>query len=100
MNVNMCVPCERQGQTLVETMSMSREAMSMTIDDKFSKKDFGLRFYCGMVMPCSKAWSDDGQVVRSSSGDSQVGVKSQRYSELDIGGRETSHHYQEQGSRE
>ena len=30
------------------------------------KKDFGLRFYCGMVMPympCSKAWSDQVQVT-------------------------------------
>ena len=32
---------------------------------------------------------DNGQVARLSLGDSQVRVKSQKYSELDIGGRET-----------
>ena len=33
--------------------------------------------------------SDDGQVVRLSSGEGQVTVKSQKYSELDIRGQET-----------
>ena len=33
--------------------------------------------------------SDDGQVVRLSSGEGQVTVKSQKYSELDISGQET-----------
>ena len=52
------------------------------------------------------AWSrhvarlDDGRVVKSSSGDSRFRVKSEKYSELDIGGRVTCHHYQGQGSRE
>ena len=55
-----------------------------------------------MVTPCSKAWSDSGGQIkfRYGSGDSQVRVESQKYSELDIGGRETCHHYQGQGSRE
>ena len=33
--------------------------------------------------------SDNGEVGRKRSGDSQVKVKSQEFSELDIGGRET-----------
>ena len=39
--------------------------------------------------PVARGRSEDGQVVRLSSGDSQIRVKSQKYSELDIDGRET-----------